>query len=58
MLELMPNDIIYQWNRLKKDNEGFIHKKSDMYTEILHFKAFVEGNVYPVFHVTQNCKRQ
>ena len=54
MLELMPNDIIYQWNKLIKDNEGLVHKKLDMCTAISNFKVFVEGSIYPIFHVTQN----
>ena len=58
MLELMPNDIIYQWNKLKKNNEESVYKKIDMYTAILHFKSFVEGNVYPAFHVTQNPQEE
>ena len=58
MLELMPNDIIYQWNKLKKNVEARPYKKIDMYTTILHFKAFVEGNVYSAFHVTQNPQEE
>lgn len=58
MLELMPNDIIYQWNKLKNDIEARAYKKIDMYTAIVHFKAFVEGNVYSAFHVTQNPQEE
>lgn len=58
MLELMPNDIIYQWNKLKKDIRGLVHEKPNLYTAISHFKEFVEGNVYPAFHVTKKPREE
>lgn len=45
MLELMPNDIVIQWNRLKDSQRYIVGLQSN----IIEFKRFIESNGYEVF---------
>lgn len=45
MLELMSNDIVIQWNRLKDSQRYIVGLQSN----IIEFKRFIESNGYEVF---------